>query len=77
MVQPTDQLRELLERIARTQERELDCGELFSVLDQYSEAILAGEDVSSEFALVVQHLDLCPDCMEEYEALMSVLQTKH
>lgn len=77
MAQPTDQVRRLLERIARTQEREMDCGEVYAVVDQYAEAILAGEDVTAEFELVIQHLDLCPDCLEEYDALMSVLQTKH
>ena len=66
-----------MQMIARTEQRELDCGEVFAVLDLYTEAIVAGEDVSEEFDLVVQHLDLCRDCLEEYEALLSVLQTKH
>ena len=77
MGQSEDVMRKLMEQIARTQQRELDCGEVFAVLDQYTEAIVAGEDVSAEFALVIQHLDLCPDCLEEYEALLSVLQTIH
>ncbi len=76
MIESTDQLRRLFAWIARTQEQELDCGEVFAVLDQYAEAILAGEDVSAEFALMKLHLDLCPDCLEEYDALMSVLQSK-
>lgn len=67
----------LLEQIARTQERELDCGEVFAILDEYTESIVAGEDVSEQFALVIQHLDLCQDCLEEYQSLLSVLQTKH
>ncbi len=76
MIESTDQLRRLLGSIARTQEHELDCGEIFAVLDQHADAILAGEDVSAGFALMVQHLDCCPDCLEEYDALMSVLQSK-
>ena len=66
-----------MQMIARTQQRELDCGEVFAILDQYIEAIVAEEDISDQFALVMQHLDLCQDCLEEYEALMRVLQTKH
>ena len=77
MGQSADMMRKLMQMIARTQQRELDCGEVFAVLDIYTEAIVAGEDVSEEFALVIQHLDLCPDCLEEYEALLSVLQTIH
>lgn len=77
MSQSEEVVRNLMQMIARTQQRELDCGEVFAVLDQYAEAILAGENISEQFAQVIQHLDLCPDCLEEYEALLSVLQTKH
>ena len=77
MNQSKDMMRKLIKQIALTQERDLDCGEVFAVLDQYTEAIIAGGDVQEQFALVIQHLELCPDCLEEYEALLSVLQTKH
>jgi hypothetical protein len=77
MSQSEEMLRKLIEQIALTKERELDCGEVFAVLDQYTEAIVAGEDVKEQYALVMQHLELCPDCLEEYEALLTVLQTKH
>ena len=77
MSQSEEMMRKLVEQIALTQERELDCGEVFAVLDQYTEAILAGEDVQEQFALVIQHLELCPDCLEEYQLLLGVLQTKH
>jgi hypothetical protein len=39
--------------------------------------MVAGADLQEEFAMVVQHLELCSDCLEEYEALLSVLQMKH
>jgi len=77
MNQSEDMMRKLIEQIALTQERELDCGEVFAILDQYTEAIIAGGDVLEQFALVIQHLELCPDCLEEYQALLAVLQTKH
>jgi hypothetical protein len=77
MRQSEEAVRKLLLQIARTQERELDCGEVFAVLDEYTEAIVAGNDVEDQFAMVVQHLEICPDCLEEYEALLTVLQTKH
>ena len=77
MNQSEDMMRKLIEQIALTQERELDCGEVFAVLDQYTEAIIAGGDVLEQFALVIPHLELCPDCLEEYQALLAVLQTKH
>lgn len=70
-------LRKLLEQIVRTQERELHCGEVFALLDQYVEAVAAGQDPSSLMPLVKDHLELCPDCLEEYEALLRVIQTRH
>jgi hypothetical protein len=72
-----DILRKLLDQIRLTQERELDCGEVFHVLDQYTEAVAAGQDPKVILPLVQQHLELCPDCFEEYEALLRVLQIEH
>lgn len=69
--------RKLMEMIARTQERELDCGEVFALLDSYVEAVGQGKDVSALYPLVVHHLELCPDCLEEYRALLEVVQTLH
>jgi len=77
MNQSEDMMRKLIEMIALTQERELDCGEVFAVLDEYAESIVAGTDTQEQFALVIQHLELCPDCLEEYQALLTVLQTQH
>lgn len=82
MDQSENAMRKLMEQIARTQQQELDCGEVFAVLDQYAEAMLAGASIAGEngeeqFAMVTQHLDLCRDCLEEYEALLSVLEVKH
>ena len=70
-------LHRLLRQIALTQDKELDCGEVFALLDVYTEAAADGHDVSDLFPLVQHHLEMCPDCLEEYEALLSVLQTKH
>ena len=77
MDQSNGAMQKIMQQIARTQQQELDCGEVFAVLDQYVEAMLAGENENEQFALVVQHLDLCRDCLEEYEALLSVLETEH
>lgn len=70
-------LAKLMRMLANTQERELDCGEVFAVLDAYAQAVAVGEDVSQLYPLVVHHLQLCPDCLEEYTALLNVIQTLH
>lgn len=67
-------VREMLGMIARTQERELTCDEVHMLIDQFAEMKMRGEDPTRLMPLVQQHLDMCPDCREEYEALMLALQ---
>lgn len=64
----------MLRNIARTQEIELTCGEVFELLDQNAEMAANGEDVAEIMPLVKQHLEMCADCREEFEALLWVLQ---
>jgi hypothetical protein len=54
-------------------EFESSCPEVVRILDEYAEKILAGEDVSEVMPLVKQHLDICPDCCAECDALLRIL----
>ncbi len=60
---PSPQAREalqiMLRKIGQTQEVELTCGEIFDLLDQYTEMVVNGEDVTQLMPLVKQHLDMC------------------
>lgn len=64
----------MLMMIDKTQEQELNCDEVHALLDQYAELSLRGEDVTILLPLVHMHLEMCPDCREEYEALLRILQ---
>ena len=66
--------KKMLMMIEKTQEVELSCDEVHALLDQYTEMALRGEDPSELLPLVHYHLDMCPDCREEYEALTRILQ---
>ena len=68
-----DQAEKMLHMIQNTQEVELSCDEVHELLDQYSEMAVRGEDIASLLPLVYYHLDVCPDCREEYEALSRIL----
>lgn len=57
-----------------SEEQEISCDDVFSVLDQFVEAVKRGENPLLLMPLVRQHLDMCPDCREEYEALLRMLQ---
>jgi hypothetical protein len=57
---------------ARTED--ISCNEVFAQLDQYVEKEVKGEDAARLMPLLREHLDLCSDCCDEYEALMTVLE---
>ena len=74
MTSSVDVIRSLVGQISRTQDVELGCSDVYAVVDQYAEAIAGGADAATLLPLVKQHLDMCSDCCEEYEALLSILQ---
>lgn len=62
--------------IAKTQETELSCDEVHALIGQYAEMAMAGENVAELLPLVYHHLEMCPDCREEFEALSRILQAQ-
>ena len=73
MTSSEEVIRRLVGQISRTQDVELGCRDVYAVLDQYAEAVAGGADAATLLPMVKQHLDLCSDCCEEYEALLSIL----
>ena len=67
-------LRKMMQQLEDTQDVELSCDEVLTLLDQFAEAYLRGEDVARVLPLVQHHLDMCADCREEFEALVRILQ---
>lgn len=64
----------LLHSVAETRERELTCDEVHALLDQFAEAVLRGDDAARLMPLIQAHLDMCPDCREEYETLLQMMR---
>ena len=64
----------MLHSLAKTEEQEISCDDVFAVLDQFVEAVRRGENPLLLMPLVRQHLEMCPDCREEYETLLRMLQ---
>ncbi len=71
---PPAAIAKLARDVERTQDVEYSCDDVHRLLDQFAEAVLRGEDVARLMPLVQQHIDLCPDCREEFEALMRILR---
>ena len=72
--QGIEMVKGLMEMVEKTQETEIDCGEVYRLLDQYTEMVMRGEDPGELMPLVKQHLDMCMDCREEYEVLLKILE---
>jgi hypothetical protein len=55
------------------EEAEISCGELFVKLDEYVEREVGKKDAAMIMPVIREHLDVCPECCEEYEALLDIL----
>ena len=64
----------LIRSLENTAEEELSCDEVFALLDQYAESHMRGEDAARLMPMLKQHLDICHECCEEYDALLEVLE---
>jgi hypothetical protein len=68
------QLNWLLKLVFTTRPDELNCGECFEVIDSFAELKLTGRNAAEAMPLVQDHLDRCPPCKEEFEALLDALR---
>lgn len=63
-------MRAALAMVAQTEEHELSCDEVYALLDVFADRVRQGEDVATLMPLVHHHLQMCPDCREEFDALL-------
>ena len=73
-MQLPEEFQKLLKMLENTQVVEFSCDDVYHLLDQYSEAVVQGENAEQLMPLVEHHINICPDCREEFEALLRVLQ---
>ena len=71
---PLETFKTLVRQVELTRAVEYACEEVHRLLDQFAEAVMRGEDASRLMPLVQQHLEMCPDCREEFEALIRILR---
>jgi len=57
-----------------TADNELTCGECWERVDRFAEETLTGADADSAYSLVVAHLEKCPACAVEFNALLQALK---
>jgi hypothetical protein len=68
-----DIFRILLREIAETREVEIGCDECFEQVDRFVEMKLSGLNTAQAMPLVQEHLEICGECREEFEALLLAL----
>lgn len=64
----------LVKLIGQTRDVEFDCGECIAHVGEFAETQLAGRPLDEALAKVEHHLTLCPECHEEWLALMKILE---
>jgi hypothetical protein len=64
---------ELLRRLLGPREPEVECETCFERLDEYVELELRGADAEAVVPGMAAHLEGCPACREDHEALRAFL----
>jgi hypothetical protein len=64
----------LIKEIAETREVEIGCDECFEQVDRFVEMKLSGLDAAQAMPLVQEHLEICGECRDEFEALLIALR---
>ncbi len=64
----------LVELIRLTKSEEMNCEDLLDHVAGYADAFAKGLPVQPESEPVQHHLSICPECLEEFQALVEVLR---
>ncbi len=68
-----EMLNRLLRQVAQTHAAEIACYEAYRLMDQCADRAIRGEDVDRLMPSMQQHFTMCPDCRQEYHALLRAL----
>ena len=67
------ELEGLLRLVGLTNDKEINCEQCLALVAEFAEHELAGKSVPAGLKMVEQHLSVCSECREEYEALQRAL----
>jgi hypothetical protein len=69
-----EEVRSLVQATLATRPAEIGCDDCLAQVAAYAERELAGLPASAALRLVEEHVGNCPECREEYEALLTALR---
>jgi hypothetical protein len=55
-------------------EEEMSCAEMYAHIDEFVEREVKSHDAEKLMPLIQEHIDMCAECCDEYEALLDVLE---
>lgn len=67
------ELRDLARFVLLTKPDEIGCDDWLAYAPNYAELIAAGQTVPEPLQKAAEHLDICPECAEEFSALLAAL----
>lgn len=65
----------LVRLLGDTQESEIHCEQCLALVAEFAERRLEGRSIAAGMAAVEQHLAICDECREEYDALRRTLES--
>ena len=68
------QIQTLVGLIATTESDQISCDECFGKIGEFAEMALEGRELCEGMQVIQRHLEQCPCCKGEYEALLEALQ---
>jgi hypothetical protein len=71
---PNEAVLGFLRVLESVREEDAPCDEVYARIDEYVEREVDKKDAAQLMPLIREHLDMCSDCCEEYEALLDVLE---
>jgi hypothetical protein len=69
-----EKIRLLLGALELTKEVEVDCDECFDSMAEFAESCISGETVPQALILIHNHIQICPDCAEEFNILKTAVE---
>ena len=70
-----EEIDELMRLVDLTRDDEIDCDQCLALVAEFAERELAGRSIPAALEAVAQHLSVCVQCREEYEALFRALKS--
>lgn len=71
---PNEAVLGFLRVLESVREENAPCDQIYAKIDEYVEREVDKKDAAQLMPLVREHLDMCSECCEEYEALLDVLE---